>query len=118
MEDSKDYEEFLDGFKVFAKQMETLNEQAYYAYKPQVDDICHRDASQKDVEWLLDWLLQYAGDDRMLGLYKQVCRAYWQKYPESIAFYIMEYRKRYDPESLKGTKWEYLLNGDKDFEEE
>ena len=26
----------------------------------------------------------------MLGLYKQVCRTYWQKYPESIAFYIME----------------------------
>ena len=50
MEDSKDYEEFLDGFKVFAKQMEALNKQAYYAYKPQVDDICQRDASQKEVE--------------------------------------------------------------------
>lgn len=118
MEDSKDYEEFLDGFKVFAKQMEALNEQAYYLYKPQVDDICQREASQKEVGWLMDWLLQYAGDDRMLGLYKQVCRAYWQKYPETIAFYIMEYRKWYDPESLKGTKWEYLLNEDKDFEEE
>ena len=56
--------------------------------------------------------------DRMLGLYKQVCRAYWQIYPESIAFYIMEYRKEYDPESLKGTKWEYLLNEDNDFEED
>ncbi len=54
----------------------------------------------------------------MLGLYKQVCRAYWQKFPESIAFYIMEYRKEYAPESLKGTKWEYLLNEDKDFEED
>ena len=68
MEDSKDYEEFLDGFKVFAKQMEALNEQAYYLYKPQVDDICQRDASQKEVGWLMDWLLQYAGDDRMLSV--------------------------------------------------
>ena len=28
----------------------------------------------------------------------------------------MEYRKEYDPESLKGTRWEYLLNEDKYFE--
>ena len=118
MEDSKDYEEFLDGFKALAKQMEALNEQAYIAYKPLVDDSCRRVATEKEVEWLLTWLLDFAENDRMLGLYKQVCRAYWQKYPESIAFYIMEYRKWYDPESLKGTKWEYLLNEDKDFEEE
>ena len=118
MENSKEYKELLEGIKQIAEQMKSLYEQAYYAYKPQVDDICQRDASQKEVEWLLDWLLQYAVDDRMLGLYKQVCRVYWQKYPESIAFYIMEYRKEYDPESLKGTKWEYLLNEDMDFEEE
>ena len=101
MEYSKEYKELLASIGKIAEKMKGLYEQAYYAYKPQVDDICHRDASQNEVEWLLDWLLQYAGDDRMLGL-----------------FYIMEYRKEYDPESLKGTKWEYLLNEDKDFEED
>ena len=114
MEDSKEYQDFLDGFKVFAEQMKGLCEQAYYVYKPQVDEICHRNASQNEVEWLLDWLLQYAGDNRMLGLYKQVCRAYWQKYPESISFYVLEYLKWYEPEKLKGTEWEYLLEEDKD----
>ena len=59
---------------------------------------------------MLDYLLMFAGDDRMLALYKRVCRAYWQTYPESIAFYIMEYRKEYDPDSLIGTKYEYLLH--------
>lgn len=114
MEDSKEYQDFLDGFKVFAEQMKGLCEQAYYVYKPQVDDICSRNASQNEVGLLLDWLLQYAGDDRMLGLYKQVCRAYWQKYPESISFYVLEYLKWYEPEKLKGTEWEYLLEEDKD----
>ena len=112
MEDSKEYQDFLDGFKVFAEQMKGLCEQAYYVYKPQVDDICSRNASQNEVGLLLDWLLQYAGDDRMLGLYKQVCRAYWQKYPESISFYVLEYLKWYEPEKLKGTEWEYLLEED------
>ena len=38
-------------------------------------------------------------------------------YPDSIAFYIMEYRKEYDPESLAGTEYEYLLH-EEDFNEE
>ena len=67
MEDSKEYQELLDGIKQIAEPMKGLYEQAYYLYKPQVDDICQRDASQKEVGWLMDWLLQYAGDDRMLG---------------------------------------------------
>ena len=67
MEDSKEYQDFLDGIKVFAEQIKGVCEQAYYVYKPQVDEICHRNASQNEVEGLLDWLLQYTGDDRMLG---------------------------------------------------
>lgn len=39
MEDSKEYQELLDGIKQIAEQMKDLYEQAYYAYKPQVDDI-------------------------------------------------------------------------------
>ena len=68
MEDSKEYKELLASIGKIAEQMKGLYEQAYYAYKPQVDDICHKDASQNEVEWLLDWLLQYAGDDRMLAI--------------------------------------------------
>lgn len=59
-----------------------------------------RKATEKEVEWLLTWMLDFAGDERMLKLYKRVCRAYWQSYPETVAYYIMEYRKWYDPESL------------------
>ena len=58
----------------------------------------------------VNYLLMLAGDDRMLALYKRACRTFWQTYPESIAFYIMEYRKEYDLESLIGTKYEYLLH--------
>ena len=82
------------------------------AYTPQVQELCDKKATQNEVERMLDWLLMYAGDERMLKLYKQVCRTYWKIYPESIAFYIMEYRKEYDRESLIGTEYEYLLHED------
>ena len=90
---------------------------AVIAYTPLVNELCSRKAARNEVELMLDWLLMYAGDNRMLQFYKQVCRTFWQTYPDSIAFYIMEYRKEYDPESLVGTEYEYLLHENK-FDEE
>jgi len=39
-------------------------------------------------------------------------------YTESIAWYIMEYRKEYDSESLVGTQFEYLLHEDEEDDDE
>lgn len=63
-----------------------------------------------EVERLLDVLFSFAEDNRTLELFKRICRSYWQTYPDSIAFYIMEYRKWYGPGNLVGTKYQYLLD--------
>ena len=109
-------DDLVEHLKLLVEQMKHIHDMAVVAYIPLVDDLCSQKATQNEVEWMLDWLLMYAGDDRMLLLYKRVCRAYWQIYPDSIAFYIMEYRKEYDPESLIGTEYEHLLH-ENDFEE-
>ena len=110
-------DDLVEHLKPLVEQMKHIRDMAVVAYTPLVDDICNRNATQNEVELMLDWLLMYAGDDRMLLLYKRVCRAYWQIYPDSIAFYIMEYRKEYDPESLVGTEYEYLLH-ENEYDEE
>ena len=106
----QDVKKLVKELEPLIQQMKIINNQAVVAYTPLVDDLCRRKAALNEVELMLDYLLMFAGDDRMLALYKRVCRTYWQTYPESIAFYIMEYRKEYDPESLIGTKYEYLLH--------
>lgn len=106
----QDIEKLVKDLEPLIQQMKNINDQAVVAYTPLVDDLCRRKVPQNEVELMLDYLLMFAGDDRMLALYKRVCRTYWKTYPESIAFYIMEYRKEYDPESLIGTKYEYLLH--------
>lgn len=103
-------DEMVKGLEPLIQSMKALNNEAVAAYAPLVDDICSRHATLKEVEHLLDYMLGFAGDDRMLLLFKRVCRAYWESYPENIAWYIMEYRKLYDPESLIGTEYEYLLD--------
>ena len=110
-------EKLVKDLEPLIQQMERIYDDAVIAYTPLVDELCSRKATENEVEWMLDWLLMYAGDARMLLLYKRVCRAYWQIYPDSIAFYVMEYRKEYDPESLVGTEYEYLLH-ENDFDEE
>ena len=111
-------ESIFRDISALAEQMKGIYDDAVIAYTPLVNDICNRKASEKDVSWLLSWLLDYAGDKRMLNLSKQVCRAYWQIYPSIVAEYIMDYRKEYDPESMKGTKWEYLLKEDSEDDKE
>ena len=115
--DNQTIDNFVEHLKPLVEQMKHIHDMAVVAYTPLVDDLCSRKATENEVGWMLDWLLMYAGDDRMLQLYKKVCRTFWQIYPDSIAFYIMEYRKEYDPESLVGTNYEYLLHED-DFDEE
>ena len=115
--DNQTIDNLVEHLKPLVEQMKHIHDMAVVAYTPLVDDLCSRKATENEVGWMLDWLLMYAGDDRMLQLYKKVCRTFWQIYPNSIAFYIMEYRKEYDPESLVGTEYEYLLH-ENDFDEE
>ncbi|WP_455784552.1 hypothetical protein, partial [Barnesiella intestinihominis] len=101
-----------------AKALSDLQDRAVIEYTPLVDDICSRKATKDEVDHLLTWMFDFVENERMLLLFKKVCRAYFYTYPETIAFYIMEYRKEYDRESLKGTKYEYLLEEDKKLYEE
>ena len=106
----KDEEQLAKDLEPLIQQMVGIYDNAVAAYTPLVEDICSRRATEKEVGWLLTWMLDFAGEERMLNLYKRVCRAYWNTYPETVAYYIMEYRVFYDPESLIGTEYEYLLN--------
>ena len=106
------YDDLVKQLEPLIQQMKTIHDQAVVVYTPLVDDICSRKASENEVGWMLDYLLMFADDERILQLYKKVCRAYWKIYPTSIAFFIMEYRKEYNPDSLVGTEYEYLLHED------
>lgn len=101
--------ELAKELKPLIRQIHRIHDDAVEAYTPLVEDLCSRKATENEVGLMLDWLLMYAGDERMLLLYEQVCRTYCETYPESIAFYILEYKKENEPESLIGTKYEYLL---------
>ena len=68
-------ENLLQDVSAIAQRLKELHNDAVIAYTPQVQNLCAKNATENEVGWMLDWLLMYAGDKRMLKLYKQVCRA-------------------------------------------
>ena len=81
------------GIFQIAEQIAQLNQEAYEAYLPLVNSVCSRIVSEDELSHLLDHLLDFACDEKMLGLYKRVCRRYSCTYPACIKFYVEAYRE-------------------------
>ncbi len=82
--------------KEIAKEIQRIQDMAYINYKPLVDSIVTRNASEDEVEHLLDYMLDVCLDEKMLGLFKRVCRRYYKQYPEMIASEIYTYKELYE----------------------
>ena len=82
--------------KAIVERIQDISELSYNYYKPPVGSIIVEKASEKEVEHLLDYMLDVCHDDRMLNLFKKVCRRYHALYPEMIASEILVYKEWYE----------------------
>ena len=71
-----------------AEQIVQLHQKADEVYLPLVEDVCSRKVPEDELSHLLDYLLDFACDEKILGLYKGVCRGYLYVYPRCIKFHI------------------------------
>ena len=76
-----------------------IRQKAYEVYLPLVEDVCSRTVSEAELSHLLDYLQVFACDEKILGLYKKVCRKYLYVYPRCIKFYIEAYREMWEDEN-------------------
>ena len=54
----------------FAEKISKLFQEAYDVYLPLVEDVCGREVSEDELAHLFDYLLDFACDEKILGLYK------------------------------------------------
>lgn len=76
-----------------------LARKAEATYTLQVNETIHgkcKDAQQ--IEWALSHMLDFCFDDRMLVLFKKLCRYYYQIDPIATASYVYVYRDMWDDE--------------------
>lgn len=102
-EDDDTSQDMDSDIKEIARMLTELNEMAYNAYKPLVDDICARQASESEVEHLPDYMVGICNDDRMTELFKRVCRKYLYLYPEMITSEIYTYKEMYEDDDSTGA---------------
>ena len=57
-----------EGIFRIAEQIFQLKQKAYEVYLPLVEDVCNRIVSEDELAHLLDYLLDFACDEKILGL--------------------------------------------------
>jgi hypothetical protein len=77
-----------------AARIKELAVEAQTAYGHEVDALIHEKCLDPErIEYLLDGLLDFCFDPIMLGLYKRVCRYYFEIDPEATISYVRFYRE-------------------------
>ena len=87
-----------------AEQIVQLHRKAYEVYLPLVKDVCSRIVSEDELSHLLDYVLDFACDEKIRGLYKRVCRRYLYIYPSCVKSYIEAYREMWEDEDSSSTE--------------
>ena len=106
-----------EDIKKIACMITELDDLAYATYKPIVEEICARKASESEVEYLLDYMVGICSSDRMLELFKCVCRKYIYLYPEMVTSEIYTYKSMYEEtgNDLTGANFAHVDgNGEND----
>ena len=89
--------EELEGFKEFAESINKITEEAFIIYESQVDEIYRNKVKdEKEIERVIDVLLGYCYDDRMLLLFKKLCRYYYEINPSATCEYAYIFREMWD----------------------
>jgi hypothetical protein len=82
-----------------AKTRDQLAYQAEKQYALEVEDILRtQSCDPRQIDRLLDGMLDFCFDPAMLRLYKKLCRYYFEIDPEAAASYVYAYREMWDEE--------------------
>jgi hypothetical protein len=82
-----------------ANELQDLEHRAIAVYEPIVNSIvASRSTDVRQIEQTLDGLLDFAGSDGDLRLFKSLGRYYWQIDQAATASYIHSYRDTWDNE--------------------
>ncbi|MDR3266049.1 MAG: hypothetical protein LBT24_00560, partial [Tannerella sp.] len=51
---------------------------------------------EKEIEYILNYMLDFADNEKILALYRKLCRYYYSINPQATAEYIQSYKELYD----------------------
>ena len=92
---------FVEELRPLVEARNHLARKAETGFAIQVDDITREGCKDpKRIEWLLSCMLDFGFDNRILVLFKKLCRYYYAIDPEATASYVYSYRKMWDKDYM------------------
>ena len=94
------FERLISIIKPIAEEMQTLARKAEEQYNPLVNHLINTKSKDiQKIEYTLDLLLDVAWDDRVLSLFKLLCRHLYSINPESAASYVYTWKEMWGEEA-------------------
>jgi hypothetical protein len=101
MEEKEPTREFYENIKKLVEASAHLYRLADQEFAPMVDSIIQSKCTDlRRIDKLLDDLFSFACDDRILILFKRLCRYYYPINPEVVTYYVNAYREMWDNENV------------------
>lgn len=89
--------EFVDNIRGMAKELQTIYSQAEVYYTSAVNEIISRQSKDtEEIEHLLNYMLDFADNEKILALFRKLCRYYFDINPQATAEYIQSYKEMCD----------------------
>lgn len=96
----ENFDKVFHSIAKLAEESQQLASQAVAIYSPIVENIINcKSKDTKQIELILTYMLDFCFDDKMLVLFKKLCRYYYFIDPEATSFYINYYREMWDSEN-------------------
>lgn len=94
--EDEEYAQTFEHIKELAVAMRRLYDQAYQVYSSMVSDVLSdRITKERDIERVMDGLLDYAEDERFIKLYKDLCRHVYHHYPKLVGEHVALFRAQF-----------------------
>ena len=94
--ENEEYTQTFEHIKELAAAMKGLYDQAYQVYSSMVNDVLSdRITKERDIEKVMDGLLDYAEDERFIKLYKDLCRHVYRHDPKLVGEHVALFRAQF-----------------------
>jgi len=108
--EDKNFNELTDNIRGIAKELQAIYSRAETYYTSAVNDIiCSQSKDVKEIEHLLNYMLDFVDNEKILASYRKLCRYYFDINPQATAEYIQSYKEMYDADE-KRFKSGYFKN--------
>ena len=98
-------DQILKDLKLISEQHQQIYDHAYKVYTDAVNSMVSvLLPDERQVEQLLDGLLDFCDDNRFLKLYKKLCRHVYALYPHLVTEYVQLYHSEYEEQKPKAKQ--------------